>query len=85
MTKETPDSPSPDRLRLEAAQKRAELGDTIDQLMAKTDVKAHAAKLVHEHTPEPVRRNAGPLLGAVAALVVTGVVLWRLRRSGKWG
>ncbi|MER7107600.1 DUF3618 domain-containing protein [Streptomyces sp. NPDC000229] len=85
MTRETPHSPGPDELRLQAARKRQELGETIDQLMAKTDVKARAALLVHDKTPEPVREHPRRLLAVVAAGVVAGVVLWQLRRSGKWG
>ncbi|PRH80090.1 hypothetical protein C6N75_06030 [Streptomyces solincola] len=87
-------SPGPDQLRLEAAQKRAELGETIDQLMAKTDVKARAAHLVHEKAhlvhekaPQPVREHPGPVLAAAAAAValVTGLVVWGIKRSGNGG
>ncbi|MFJ8646825.1 DUF3618 domain-containing protein [Streptomyces sp. NPDC093546] len=85
MTRETRKAPGPDELRREAARKRQELGETIDQLMARTDVKARAAHLVHDKTPEPVRNHPRPVLAAVAAMVVAGVVLWQLRRSGKWG
>ncbi|MFF8292271.1 DUF3618 domain-containing protein [Streptomyces sp. NPDC016309] len=85
MTRDTHHTPGPDELRLQAARKRQELGETIDQLMAKTDVKARAAHLVHEKTPEPVRENSRTILAAVAAVVVAGVVLWQLRRTGKWG
>ncbi|MDN3295124.1 DUF3618 domain-containing protein [Streptomyces ficellus] len=85
MTRETPQTPGPDELRREAARKRQELGDTIEQLMAKADVKSRAVHLVHDKTPEPVRRHPGPVLAAAAAVIVAGVVLWQLRRTGKWG
>ncbi|GAA2429838.1 MULTISPECIES: DUF3618 domain-containing protein [Streptomyces] len=85
MTRDTHHTPGPDELRLQAARKRQELGETIDQLMAKTDVKARAALLVHDKTPEPVREHSRQLLAAVAAVAVAGVVLWQLRRTGKWG
>ncbi|MEE1754888.1 DUF3618 domain-containing protein [Streptomyces sp. SP18CS02] len=91
MTRQTP---GPDQLRLEAARKRQELGDTIEQLVAKTDVKARAARLVHRKTPEPVRdkavraaragrRNAGPLVVAAATVLVAGLLLRHLRNEGK--
>ncbi|MET9799991.1 DUF3618 domain-containing protein [Streptomyces sp. NPDC006368] len=85
MTRETSRTPGPDELRLQAARKREELGETIDQLMARTDVKARAARLVHDKTPEQVRSNPKPFIAAVATVVVAGIVLWQLRRSGKWG
>ncbi|MEU6485291.1 DUF3618 domain-containing protein [Streptomyces sp. NPDC046887] len=80
-------SPGPDQLRLEAAQKRAELGETIDQLMAKTDVKARAAHLVHEKAPQPVREHPRQVLAAAAAAVAvaTGLVIWGLKRRGSGG
>ncbi|MCK8679019.1 DUF3618 domain-containing protein [Streptomyces lichenis] len=80
-------SPGPDQLRLEAAQKRAELGETLDQLMAKTDVKARAAQLVHEKAPQPVREHPRQVLAAAAAAVAvaTGLVIWGLKRRGGGG
>ncbi|MEU9983441.1 DUF3618 domain-containing protein [Streptomyces sp. NPDC050856] len=96
MTPETPGKPGPDELRREAARKRQELGDTIDQLMAKTDVKRRAAQAVHDRTPEAVRdtalqavetgrRHQGPVIAALVAVVVAGIVVRQLRRRGKWG
>ncbi|MFF9868741.1 DUF3618 domain-containing protein [Streptomyces sp. NPDC013953] len=83
--REAPKLAGPDELRREAARKRQELGETIDRLMARTDVKARAAHLVHEKTPEPVRQHPRQILAAVAMVVVAGVAVWQLRRTGKWG
>ncbi|WP_374983613.1 hypothetical protein [Streptomyces fradiae] len=63
----------PDELRLEAARKRQELVETIDQLMAKTDLRTRAARV----DPRPVVAvSAG-----TAALAVLGVVLAARRRA----
>ncbi|MFI5914433.1 DUF3618 domain-containing protein [Dactylosporangium sp. NPDC051541] len=41
-------APNPDELRSDIAATRAELGDTVEQLAAKTDVKARAASAAAE-------------------------------------
>ncbi|MFJ9703151.1 hypothetical protein [Streptomyces fradiae] len=63
----------PDELRLEAARKRQELVETIDQLMAKTDLRARAARVD--------RRPVVAASAGTAALAVLGVVLAARRRA----
>ncbi|MDT9681384.1 hypothetical protein RND61_04745 [Streptomyces sp. TRM76323] len=66
----------PDELRLEAAHKRQELVETIDQLVAKTDLRARAARMD--------RRPLVAAAAAAAALAVLAVVLTsRTRRGGR--
>jgi hypothetical protein len=68
----------PEQIREQIEATRRELGDTIEALAAKTDVKAHVRKRVERtraSLPSPV------VLGvAVAAIVVVGVGAWRLTR-----
>ncbi|URM91811.1 hypothetical protein LUW75_19610 [Streptomyces sp. MRC013] len=65
----------PDELRLEAARKREELIETLDQLVAKTDLRARAARMD--------RRPLVAASAAAVALVVLAVVLSaRSRRTG---
>ncbi|MCP9960580.1 DUF3618 domain-containing protein [Streptomyces somaliensis] len=65
----------PDELRLEAARKREELVETLDQLAAKTDLRARAARVD--------RRPLVAASAAAVALVVLAVVLSaRSRRAG---
>jgi hypothetical protein len=68
------DAAEPERLRQEIAESRQELGDTVEALAAKTDVKAHAkAKL--DRTRSSV---AKPVPLVTAGAVAAGLVLWRL-------
>ncbi|WP_228983130.1 hypothetical protein [Streptomyces sp. DH12] len=63
----------PDELRLEAAQRREELVETLDQLVAKTDLRARFARADHR-----------PLVLAAAvgvAVVLAGVLLGRSRQG----
>lgn len=65
----------PDELRLEAARKREELIETLDQLVAKTDLRARAARMD--------RRPLVAASAAAVALVVLAVALSaRSRRTG---
>ncbi|OII59721.1 DUF3618 domain-containing protein [Streptomyces sp. CC77] len=57
----------PDELRLEAAQKRQELVETLDQLIARTDLRARAAHAVHGER-RPVVLAAAAAGGAVVLL-----------------
>ncbi|MBW1603334.1 DUF3618 domain-containing protein [Streptomyces sp. JJ66] len=83
----------PQRLREEADQTRAELGETVAQLAAKADVKAKAHRKATETkeqahyaatvAAERGRENRGPLIAAGAVAVV--VMVWVLgKRHGKW-
>lgn len=67
----------PAQIREEIEATRRELGDTVEALAAKTDVKAH----VHERV-ERTKASLPPpvVLGAVAAVILVGFVAWRLKR-----
>jgi hypothetical protein len=64
----------PERLRGEIEQTRQALGETVEALSAKTDVKAHA-KARLERTKSTV---AKPLPLVAAATAATGLALWRV-------
>ncbi|KUH37544.1 MULTISPECIES: DUF3618 domain-containing protein [Streptomyces] len=63
----------PDELRLEAAQRREELVETLDQLVAKTDLRARFARA--DHRPMVL------VAAAVGAVVLAGVLLSRSRQG----
>jgi type VI protein secretion system component VasF len=67
----------PEQIREDIEATRRELGDTVEALAAKADVKAHARERVErtkESMPSPV------VLGVAAALVLVGFVAWRLKK-----
>ncbi|MDX2605211.1 DUF3618 domain-containing protein [Streptomyces caniscabiei] len=65
----------PDELRRQIEQTRAQLGDTVEELAAKADVKArmHSA---WERVPR-VPREAVVVGGATVAVAAAGVLAWR--------
>ena len=70
-------SKDPEQIRAEIEATRQELGDTVEALVAKADVKAHARERIERtkaSLPNPV------VVGAVAALVAVGLVAWRLTK-----
>ncbi|MBD9725487.1 DUF3618 domain-containing protein [Streptomyces caniscabiei] len=62
----------PDELRRQIEQTRAQLGDTVEELAAKADVKAR----VHSAW-ERVPREAVVVGGATVAVAAAGVLAWR--------
>jgi hypothetical protein len=70
----------PAQIREEIEATRRELGDTVEALAAKTDVKAH----VHDRVERTKASLPSPVvLGVAAAVVVAGLVAWRLtHRAG---
>ncbi|WP_338898960.1 DUF3618 domain-containing protein [Streptomyces sp. TG1A-60] len=62
----------PDELRRQIEQTRAQLGDTVEELAAKADVKAR----VHSAW-DRVPREAVVIGGAGVAVVAAGVLVWR--------
>ena len=71
--------PTVEELRAEIKQTRADLGETVQALAAKADVKARAREQVEvarERAAETVRANQVPIaIVAVGALAVVGVIL----------
>jgi hypothetical protein len=75
---ETPTQRTPEELRLEIERTRRELGETVDALSHKADVKEQA-RLKKEEVREQVSQNQAPLV-AVAGGIVALLVLLRLIR-----
>lgn len=68
----------PEQIREEIEATRRELGDTVEALAAKTDVKAHVRERIgrtRASLPNPVVFAA-----VAAAAVAAGLVAWRLTR-----
>ena len=74
----SPEERTPEQIRAEIDRTRAELGDTVEALAEKTDVKAHAQAKV-EDVKEQARTNPKPF--AIAGGVAVLFLLWRWRRS----
>jgi ElaB/YqjD/DUF883 family membrane-anchored ribosome-binding protein len=70
--------PTPAEIRAEIDETREELGDTVEALAEKTDVKAQA-KAKADQAQALVKENPKPV--AIAAGIVALFVLWRLLRS----
>ena len=68
----------PEQIREEIEETRRELGDTVEALAAKADVKAHVDRRV-QSTKASVRRTRGPLAVA-GGVCVAAIVAWRLAR-----
>lgn len=71
---------TPDEIERDIERTRAELGQTVDALAAKADLKTraqHRAKQLREERPQALY---GAGAGAVLVLSVLGVALWRRRR-----
>jgi Protein of unknown function (DUF3618) len=71
-------SKDPEQIREEIEATRQELGDTVEALAAKTDVKAHVRTRIERtkaSLPGPV-----VVVGVAAATVAAGLVVWRLTR-----
>jgi hypothetical protein len=86
---------SPEEIRRDIEETRGELGDTVEALAAKADVKAQAKEKVQEKTddfkqkvsdvtPEAVQSSAqkNPLPFAVGGALVAGFLLGRLTARG---
>jgi hypothetical protein len=73
----------PEEIRSDIEQTREELGDTVEALAAKTDVKAHAQEKAEEIKQE-AREKSVPL-AAIGGAVIAALVAWRViarRRNG---
>lgn len=71
----SPGAKGPDELRRQIEVTRAQLGDTVEELAAKADVKAR----VHSAW-DRVPREAVVVGGAGAAAVAAGILVWRHHR-----
>jgi hypothetical protein len=67
----------PEQIREEIEETRRELGDTVEALAAKADVKAHVQDRI-ERTRASARANPAPLV--VAGVCLAALVVWRLAR-----
>jgi hypothetical protein len=74
---EKPVNAAPEQIRAEIDATREELGDTVEALAAKTDVKAQAKAKV-EDTKAQVKQNTKP--AAIVGGVLVLLILWRLLR-----
>ncbi|MDX2931119.1 DUF3618 domain-containing protein [Streptomyces ipomoeae] len=66
----------PDELRRQIEMTRSRLGDTVEELAAKADVKGRARARMHS-VQERVPRQAIVVGGAGVAVVAAGVFAWR--------
>jgi hypothetical protein len=66
----------PEQIRQEIEATRQELGDTVEALVAKTDVKA----IAHEKVESAKASVARPQVIAVAVALVVGFAAWRLTK-----
>ena len=69
---------TPEQIRADIEETRRDLGDTVEALAAKTDVKAHAHAKVEE-VKGKAAANRVPLIaaGAIATILIVGLVLRR--------
>jgi hypothetical protein len=76
---------TPEQMEADIAAQREQLADTVDQLTAKLDVKAHAqAKVtdIKDRATTDSGKPAPPLLAAIGAVVVvTAALVWWRRRG----
>jgi hypothetical protein len=71
---------TPEEIRRQIEETRRELGDTVDALSLKADVKEQARQK-KEEVQERVRSNPRPLAAVIGGLVALLVVLRLLRRN----
>jgi Protein of unknown function (DUF3618) len=71
------ESKDPEQIREEIEETRRELGDTVEALAAKADVKTHVHRRL-ERTKASARANRVPLV--VAGVCVAALLAWRLTR-----
>jgi hypothetical protein len=74
--RETLGAKGPDELRRQIEMTRGRLGDTVEELAAKADVKGRARARVHS-VRERVPREAVVIGGAGVLAVTAGVFVWR--------
>ena len=70
------DQRSPEEIRADIKQTREELGDTVEELAAKTDVKAHAQAKADEIKQSAADKRV-PIIAGVAIAVVAIILIRR--------
>ena len=70
---------TPEEIRREIEQTRQELGDTVDALSHKANVKEQA-RLKKEEVQERVSSNPAPVAAVAGGALALLVVLWLIRR-----
>jgi ElaB/YqjD/DUF883 family membrane-anchored ribosome-binding protein len=78
----------PAAIQAEIDATRARLGQTLDEIGARLDVRAHArekAFVARDTVVETYRENPPVVVGGALALVglVTGLVVWRRKRANR--
>ena len=76
---ETQPQQTPEELRREIERTRRELGDTVDALSQKADVKQQARQK-KEEVQERVKSNPAPLAAAIGGSIALLILLRLLRR-----
>ena len=69
---------SPEEIRADIEETREELGDTVEQLAAKTDVKAHAQAKAEE-IKQSAADKRGPIIAG--AVIVVAIIALAVRRK----
>jgi hypothetical protein len=81
-TENTSPPPGPDAgtddIQADIEQTRQALGETVEALSAKADVKARAKQKAAD-TKARLTESVGPITALVATAVIIGIVLWRRR------
>jgi len=72
---------TPEELRREIEETRRELGDTVDALSHKANVKEQA-RLKKNEVQERVSSNPTPVAAVAGGALALLVVLWLMRRRG---
>jgi hypothetical protein len=79
---EVPVDPA-DRVRAEIVTTRSDLGDTVERLAARLDVRAHAKRRLDEASGLARRYRAQIAVAVLAALVAAVAMQLRRRRQGR--
>ncbi len=76
---------TPEQMEADITAQREQLAETVDQLTAKLDVKAHAQARVTDMRHRATTENGRPAPGLVAAIgavvAATAALVWRRRRG----
>ena len=79
---EVPEDPA-DRVRAEIVTTRSDLGDTVERLAARLDVRAHAKRRLDEASGLARRYRAQIAVAVLTALVAAVAMQLRRRRQGR--